>query len=448
MTARYVRDDPRGPVTRRRRRAPRHRGTGARAELSHAELVSTVAHELRSPLTSVKGFTATLLAKWDRFTDEQKRLMLETVDADADRVTRLITELLDISRIDSGRLAVRRQPVDLATVLHRHVAAMEARGEDPDRFVVRIADGLPEMWADPDKLDQVLGNLLENAVRHGAGTVTIVRRSRSARATARDRRLGDGERRGRGHPARSRATASSPGSGGRPPRRHRARPLHRQGPRRGARRPHRGRPRARRRREVPIRAARRDPRLRRLTSAPEDRRGPPPADVTAITVTAGLSASRLRARSPRRARAQSRAGRPLDSGADPNGARTHVRTEQVLRPRRGDPLNADEVEQARDDALAAIAAAADLDALKAVRLAHAGDRSPLALANREIGALPPAGQGRRRQAGRRRPAARSPRRWPPARPSSRPSATSGSWSRRPSTSRCPGTGSRPAPGTR
>ena len=54
------------------------------------------------------------------------------------------------------------------------------------------------------------------------------------------------------------------------------------------------------------------------------------------------------------------------------------------------PLNADEVEQARDDALAAIKAAADLDQLKAVRLEHAGDRSPLALANREIGALPPA----------------------------------------------------------
>ncbi len=54
------------------------------------------------------------------------------------------------------------------------------------------------------------------------------------------------------------------------------------------------------------------------------------------------------------------------------------------------PLNADEVEQARDDALAAIKAADDLDQLKAVRLEHAGDRSPLALANREIGALPPA----------------------------------------------------------
>ena len=173
VTCRYVRQETRGLVTSVvvAVRGTRHR---AREELSRAELVSTVAHELRSPLTSVKGFTATLLAKWDRFNDDQKRLMLETVNADADRVTRLITELLDIARIDSGRLTVSRQGVDIGRVVHRHVAAMAARGEDPERFDVRVAEGIPEMWVDADKLDQVLGNLLENAVRHGSGTVTIV----------------------------------------------------------------------------------------------------------------------------------------------------------------------------------------------------------------------------------------------------------------------------------
>ncbi|MFI8997950.1 ATP-binding protein [Streptomyces sp. NPDC053542] len=172
VSARYVRERPLGPV---RRLVITLRGTEARrrTELSHAELIATVAHELRSPLTSVKGFTATLLQKWERFTDDQKRLMLETVDADANRVTRLIAELLDISRIDSGRLEVRRQRVDMASAVRRHVQAQTTAGQRPDRFLIRMLEPLPEMWADPDKVDQVLGNLLENAVRHGEGTVTI-----------------------------------------------------------------------------------------------------------------------------------------------------------------------------------------------------------------------------------------------------------------------------------
>ncbi|WSC03291.1 ATP-binding protein [Streptomyces scopuliridis] len=172
VSARYVRAYPTGPL---RRLVISIRGTEARrrTELSHAELIATVAHELRSPLTSVKGFTATLLAKWERFTDDQKRLMLETVDADANRVTRLIAELLDISRIDSGRLEVRRQPVDIGAAVGRHVQSHTAAGQSPDRFLVRIQQPLPDLWADPDKIDQVLGNLLENAVRHGEGTVTI-----------------------------------------------------------------------------------------------------------------------------------------------------------------------------------------------------------------------------------------------------------------------------------
>ncbi|MEU1422376.1 MULTISPECIES: ATP-binding protein [unclassified Kitasatospora] len=172
VSARYVRTRPQAPLERL---VIALRGTEARrrTERSHAELIATVAHELRSPLTSVKGFTATLLAKWERFTDGQKRLMLETVDADADRVTRLIAELLDISRIDAGRLELRKQVVDLAASVRRHVDRKVATGIPEDRFDIRISEPLTVLWADPDKVDQVLANLLENAVRHGEGTVTI-----------------------------------------------------------------------------------------------------------------------------------------------------------------------------------------------------------------------------------------------------------------------------------
>ncbi|GAC1445203.1 MAG: ATP-binding protein [Mycobacteriales bacterium] len=171
VTASYVRADDR--VVRRLVICLRDTRTRERHERSRADLVSTVAHELRSPLTSVKGFTATLLAKWDRFNDDQKKLMLETVNSDADRVTRLLTELLDVSRIDAGRLEMRKQVVDLGGVVNKIVAGRVASGDPAARFVVKIEGELPELWLDPDKVEQVIGNLVENALRHGDGTVTV-----------------------------------------------------------------------------------------------------------------------------------------------------------------------------------------------------------------------------------------------------------------------------------
>jgi PAS domain S-box-containing protein len=177
----YVRDrngdgSPEHQTGAVRRLAITLRGTQERdrSERSRADLVSTVAHELRSPLTSVKGFTATLLNKWPRFTDDQKLVMLETVNADADRVTRLITELLDVSRIESGRIEVHRELVDIPEQARKVIAGRVAAGDAEDRFRLDVSLGLPETWLDADKVFQILANLIENAVRHGAGTVTIM----------------------------------------------------------------------------------------------------------------------------------------------------------------------------------------------------------------------------------------------------------------------------------
>ncbi|HEY7101115.1 MAG TPA: ATP-binding protein [Mycobacteriales bacterium] len=172
VTARYVRDRPGGPV---QRLVVAFRDTRARrrADRDQADLVSTVAHEIRSPLTTVKGFTSTLMAKWDRLADPQKQAMLAAVNADADRVVRLLSDLLDVSRIDAGRLRLRPQVVDVPQIVRRVVGGRVAAGDPPDRFLMLAAGGLPETWLDPDRVTQIVSNLVENGIRHGAGTVTI-----------------------------------------------------------------------------------------------------------------------------------------------------------------------------------------------------------------------------------------------------------------------------------
>ena len=133
------------------------------------EIVSTVSHELRSPLTSVKGYTSLLLNRWDRLKDEQKKMMLEQVNHDADRVTRLITELLDISRLELGRLVLRRQLVDVRDVATLVVEKVAMDQPALDATIV-VADDVPKVYADPDKVEQVLTNLVENACKYASPT--------------------------------------------------------------------------------------------------------------------------------------------------------------------------------------------------------------------------------------------------------------------------------------
>ncbi len=130
------------------------------------EVISTVSHELRAPLTSVRGYTSLLLNRWDRLGDDQKRSMLEQVNHDAARVTRLVTELLDISRLESGRLHLRRQLVDLPALVAAVVEKVRMSESTLDADVVFPAD-FPDVYADPDKIEQVLTNLVENAAKYG-----------------------------------------------------------------------------------------------------------------------------------------------------------------------------------------------------------------------------------------------------------------------------------------
>jgi len=163
VTGRYQRDDD-GRLTGA---VLTLRDYGRRAHLAATgiEVVSTVSHELRSPLTSVKGYTSLLLNRWERLAEPQKRMMLEQVHHDADRVTRLVTELLDISRLETGRLVLRRQMIALADIASDVVEHL--RIEYPELEVDEsFPSAFPNLYADPDKVEQVLTNLVENAAKY------------------------------------------------------------------------------------------------------------------------------------------------------------------------------------------------------------------------------------------------------------------------------------------
>ena len=142
-----------------------------RLDRERSDLVATVAHELRSPLTGVKGFVSTLLSKWDKLNDEQKKLMLATVHADSERLSRLITELLDVARIDTGRLPLYPREGDTRTLVDRCVESVRA---GTTRTVeTSYAEDTPTVFADPDKFAQVVTNVVDNAIRHGEGVVRV-----------------------------------------------------------------------------------------------------------------------------------------------------------------------------------------------------------------------------------------------------------------------------------
>lgn len=148
-------------------------GRRKRVDLAKSEVISAVAHELRSPLTSVKGFTSTLLHRWDRFDDDHKKHLLATINADADRVTRLIGELLDVSRLEAGRLPLARRMISLDDIASRVVERIRPRAEN-HQLAYEFPEQFPQVYADSDKIEQVLTNLVENAVKYTPGGLVRV----------------------------------------------------------------------------------------------------------------------------------------------------------------------------------------------------------------------------------------------------------------------------------
>ena len=157
------------------------------------EFLSIASHELRTPVTSIKGYTQLakmLIKEGDLNTSEE---YLDIALDQIDRMSRLILELLDVSRIETGRLEIRREgiawPQFVRDVVHRHHTAVSDR-----RFHVSVPEESKIVTGDRDRLEQVLGNLLENAVKYSPDgsdvTVTVDDRGDSLVTAVCDRGIG------------------------------------------------------------------------------------------------------------------------------------------------------------------------------------------------------------------------------------------------------------------
>ena len=131
-----------------------------------SELISVVSHELRTPLTSIKAYTETLLdnLKNPSFTMHEK--FLGIINEECDRLTRIVNDVLDLSRMDSGRRKLKSENLDLNRILDEILPAVEPQLLARRLTVERaFATGLPALEADPDLLKQVLVNLINNSAK-------------------------------------------------------------------------------------------------------------------------------------------------------------------------------------------------------------------------------------------------------------------------------------------
>ena len=129
-----------------------------------SNLISTVSHELRTPLAAIKGYASTLLAddvEWDR---SSQREFLTVISDETDRLTLLVNNLLDLSRIEAGSLQLSLEECHLEETIQR--AAKQAQLQPGNRFEVNIETSLPPVFADPPRMETILKNLIENAVKY------------------------------------------------------------------------------------------------------------------------------------------------------------------------------------------------------------------------------------------------------------------------------------------
>jgi signal transduction histidine kinase/ABC-type multidrug transport system ATPase subunit len=144
--------------------------------------LSRMSHELRTPLTAIRGYASSLMqpdVTWD--TDSQRRF-LDRIAAESARLGRLVDDLLDFSAIESGIMRLQRDWCDIPLVLEAAIACLPPG--DAVAVSMDSQPGLPAVWADHDRMEQVFVNLLSNAVRHNPPGTQVRVTAVTARATA------------------------------------------------------------------------------------------------------------------------------------------------------------------------------------------------------------------------------------------------------------------------
>jgi two-component system sensor histidine kinase KdpD len=135
----------------------------AEADRMRTALLAAVSHDLRTPLASAKAAVASLRSDEVDFGEDDRRELLATADESLDRLVRLVTNLLDMSRLQAGTLGVNAVDIGAEDIVPR---ALDDLGPDGRKVAVHIPDDLPPVHADPGLLEQILINLIANALRY------------------------------------------------------------------------------------------------------------------------------------------------------------------------------------------------------------------------------------------------------------------------------------------
>ncbi len=141
----------------------------ARDNRARTALLSAVSHDLRTPLASIKAAIGSLRSPEVDFPPEDEAELEAIIEDSADRLETLIGNLLDMSRLQAGALVARPQRVDLGEAIPQAISALS----QPDRVEWELSPQARDVWADAGLLDRVLGNVLENALRHAPPATTV-----------------------------------------------------------------------------------------------------------------------------------------------------------------------------------------------------------------------------------------------------------------------------------